>query len=189
MFGSRTVKTLTALLVSMTLGAAALILLETAPVEPTAQHLAAVSAPAGNCGRVVCDTEVPIQAIKWRTIIIHGSAAEGPGLPQQCHFLIGSDGRIAATALWRRQMSGEHVYVPGRDLNAVSIGVCIMGDFSQQAPSAAQLASLADLTRSLQRTLEIPADRVYLHSDLDASSSSPGAAFPTRAFDHNLYRS
>ena len=58
MFGSRTIKTLTALLVSMTLGALALMVLETAPAEPAAQHLAAVTGgpPAGQAGRAVGET-------------------------------------------------------------------------------------------------------------------------------------
>jgi len=188
MFGSRTIKTLTALLVSMTLGALALMMLETAPVEPSAQHLAAVAAPAGQAGRIVWDTEVPVQAIKWRMIVVHSSAGGAPGLGEQCHFIVAADGSIQPTDLWRRQMPGNHVHVPGRDFNSMSIGICLVGDFSSQAPPKQQLAALADLTRSLQRTLQISADRVYLHSDLDVAGASPGAAFPARAFDHNLYR-
>ncbi len=186
--GARTIKTLTALLVSMTLGAFALMVLETAPVQPEAQHLAAVGPPAGGAGQIIRQTLVPIQPIKWRNIVVHSSAAEAPDIASRCHFVVTPEGQITPTSLWQRQLSGHHVYVPGRDFNADSIGICLIGDFSRNKPPRKQLAALIDLTRAFQPTFRIPADRVYLHSDLDAYSRSPGAAFPSKSFDRALYR-
>ncbi len=188
MFGSRTIKTLTALLISMTLGALALMVLETAPARPTPQHLAAVASPNELAGKIVHDTAVPFQRMKWRNVIVHSSVNQTPGFAQRCHFLIQPNGKIQVTALWKRQLSGNHVYVPGRDFNADSVGICLAGDFSMQAPPRAQMNSLIELVRTLQPLSAIPADRVYLHSDLIPYSQSPGVAFPSRTFNANLYR-
>jgi len=151
MFGSRTIRTLTALLISMTLGAMALMVLETAPVRPHAEQLAAVGPPPGVIERLIHDTAVPIQPVKWRNMIVHGS--------------------------------------DGRDFNADSIGICLVGDFSSSPPSQGQFDRLVQLTRALQRTLRLSADHIYLHSELDARSHSPGDAFPARAFNSSLLRS
>jgi len=42
--------------------------------------------------------------------------------------------------------------------------------------------------QNLQRTFMIPADRVYLLSELDSSIRSPGEAFPSEAFAGRLLR-
>jgi len=188
MFGSRTIRTLTALLISMTLGAMALMVLETAPVRPHAEQLAAVGPPPGVIERLIHDTAVPIQPVKWRNMIVHGSDG-APGLPERCHFVIGPGAGAKCTELWRRQLPGYHVYVPGRDFNADSIGICLVGDFSSSPPSQGQFDRLVQLTRALQRTLRLSADHIYLHSELDARSHSPGDAFPARAFNSSLLRS
>jgi len=186
MLGSRTIKTLTALLLSMTVGAFALMLLETAPVRPSAQQLAAVSLPENQAGQLVRQTAVPIQPIKWRNIVIHGSQAEGQDIAERCHFVVHPDGKLLATGLWERQQSGHHVFVPGRDFNADSIGICLQGEFSTSAPEATQVTALVELARTLQKALTIPTERVYLYSDLDSLSRSPGAAFPAESFDRRL---
>ena len=188
MLRSRTIKTLTALLISMTVGAFALMILETAPVRPPSQSLAAIGPLQGQLPRLINQTAVPLQAIKWRNIVVHGSEAEDADIAQRCHFVIALDAEVRANDLWRRQLSGYHVYVPGRDLNADSIGICLMGDFTQNPPSQSQLAALTDLTIALQRALRIPADRVYLNCDLNAYSRSPGLAFPKAAFNQTLLR-
>jgi hypothetical protein len=185
MFASRTAKTLVALSISMTVAAAVLLLLETAPVQVSAQNLAAVSEDGSPGGAVIRDTAVPIQAIKWRNIVLRSSAGGRQGAD---HFRVGEDGRLVATSLWRRQQSGNVVYVPGRDFNADSIGICLVGDFSAEPPSGAQWEAVIDLVGSLQKTFRIPADRVYLQRELDRASDSPGDAFPAGRFNRSLSR-
>ena len=185
---SRTIKTLVALIFSMTIGASALMLLETAPARGPAEHLSAVAAPDSSASRAVNDTAVPVQSAKWRNIVVH-SSAEGADIAARCHFIIEADGTVRPTSLWRGQVSGRHVFVAGRDFNADSIGVCIAGDFTTRAPSRRQMTNLTDLTQSLQRTFRMPANRVYLMKDLDGASRSPGAAFPTTGFNSQLLRS
>jgi len=186
--GSRTIKTLTALVVSLTIGAFALMMLETAPVEAPAQHLAAVEAGNTEAGKVVRRTAVPLQPIKWRNIILHGSAAERGDILDRVHFLVADDGAIQPTLLWQRQQSGHHAYVAGRDFNADSIGICLIGDYSRRGPERRQFEAVADLTTTLQRMFRIPADRVYLQSDLERGRPSPGPAFPAARFNEMLLR-
>ena len=188
MLGSRTVKTLTALLGSMTLGAFVLMVLETAPTNPEPEQLAAVTERDTGLAAIIRDTAVPLQRIKWRNVVVHGSGVGSSDIAGRCHFVVGQDGRIIATALWKHQLAGYHVYVPGRDFNADSIGICLDGDFSDLPPARAQFEVLVNLTRAIQEDFAVPPDRVYLHSQLDARSSSPGAAFPAAALDGRLYR-
>ena len=193
MLGSRTIKTLTALVAAMTVGAIGLLALETAPIRPAGHNLAAVSNPADTHAKAVLDTDVPIQPIKWRNIVIHSSGPRGRDVARRCHFVIeakaSDDGQyVGATILWKRQGSGNHVFVPGRDFNADSIGICLMGDFSSKAPGSGQFQALVKLVQALQQRCNVSADHVYLHSQLDAHSRSPGDAFPSETFASHLLR-
>lgn len=188
MLGSRTIRILTALLVSMTLGALALMVLETAPPTPRAEQLAAIGISKMPLDGAIHNTAVPIQPIKWRNIIVHSSGAGAAGIEKRCHFVLRPDGRVAATGLWKRQLAGDHVYVPGRDFNADSVGICMIGDFRNSGPAQRQFNRLTELTRTLQGILLTPRDRIYLHSQLDPRSHSPGGAFPARAFNDSLLR-
>ena len=188
---SRTIRTLTALLVMMTLGAVMLMLMESRPPRPSPGSLAAVTPSGHSAEAVVFDTEVPHQPLKWRNIVVHASGAGRDGIAQRTHFVVDppasdADGAVIATDLWKRQAEGHHVYVPWRDFNADSIGICLTGEFSSRPPSPAQIKALVSLVQTLQYTFSIPADRVYLHSDLDSRSGSPGDAFPAEAFTERL---
>lgn len=189
MGGSRTVKTLALLLVAMTFGVLALIVLETDPVRPTVQPLAVLSPPPGQTGKVIYETRVPIQAIKWRYLVVHAAPTRTEPPARNCHFLldIGPDGTWQASAMdaWMDQRESSHIGGFWRDH---SIGICLIGDFSRRPPPAGQFDNLVALVNTLQEVCRIPADRVYLHSDLVAYSGSPGAAFPATSFSAKLLR-
>jgi len=189
MGGSRTVKTLTTLLVAMTLGALVLMFLETEPIRPTAQPLAVLSPPPAGAAQVVYDTTVPLQAIRWRYVVVHAAARSSDPIAAKCHFLISGDGRggwsVLATDHWLRQRDGGHV---GGFWRGSSVGICLEGDFSRRRPADGQFALLVDLVNTLQEICRVSADRIYLHSDLVARSSSPGAAFPAAEFSARLLR-
>ena len=78
--------------------------------------------------------------------------------------------------------------LPWRDFNADSVGVCLAGDFSRRPPSPEQFELLVLLVLAVQLACNIPADHVYLHSDLDKRTDSPGRAFPVRQFAARLLR-
>lgn len=180
MAGSRTIKTLTVLLAAMTVGAFSLMVLETAPIPPASANLAALKGGSVTLGAVE-QTTVPLQTMIWRNIIVHTSGLERRDIARDCHFVI-EGGEIKATDRWKRQTSGNHIYVPGFDYDANSIGVCVIGDFSSRAPGNDQLQALATLVRALQQRLRITNDRVYTYRELVPSSASPGDAFPADFF-------
>ena len=191
MADARTVKTLTFLLAAMTVGAFLVMLMETAPIRPSAEPLAAYGTTDGRqTADVIRPRNFPLQHAKWQNIVVHTTGAEGRDVARRSHFIISprNDGKraIHATELWHNQMAGNHVYIPDRDFNADSIGICLQGDFAHQPPSATQFQALIDLVRDLQRTCAIEPANVYLHRDLDPRSPSPGRSFPARAFSRNL---
>ncbi|HUS46806.1 MAG TPA: N-acetylmuramoyl-L-alanine amidase [Phycisphaerae bacterium] len=170
MAGSRTIKTLTALVISMTIGAFALLLLETAPILPQFQPLAAQA--SSTTEKIVKDTEVPIKDDTWRSIVLHGPR-EGIAA-DNCHFIV--DGTsIVATTHWKHQQAADHVvpYVRGSDYNASSIGVFVRSDFSRRMPSPEESEALAQLVTTLQQICNIDRARVYFHCDLYPNPSVP----------------
>lgn len=190
--GSRTMKTLGALVVAMTAGSIALILMEAPPIRPPVTNLSAVAVPTDEFSQVISQTDEPIKIAKWRNIVVH-TGAEPLDVDFDCHFVVDPSPRpdgsiLRATALWHRQVSGNHVFAGGHNWNADSIAVIVMGDFSQTPPSAEQMQALVGLVRSLQRACGISAERVYLARDVDPRSGSPGAAFPSAQFNASLLR-
>ncbi|MDY6913563.1 MAG: peptidoglycan recognition family protein [Planctomycetota bacterium] len=176
----------------MTFGTIALMALETAPIHPPVRNLAAVAPVAEAPAQVVYATEIPIQPLKWRNIVIHSTAGE-PGVVGRCHFVVhpvasGMTEAVEATAFWKHQLESRHTNIPGRDYNTDSIGICLVGDFHRQQPPPGQLQMLIALVHVLQRQFNISADHIYLHSELDADSQSPGAAFPAERFTASLLR-
>ncbi len=187
MVKSRTVKVFTALLISMSGGALVLMVMETKPVHPQASLAILSESESTDAASVVLDTDVPLQPIKWRNIVIHVSP-DGTGVAERCHFVLypAVDGKrptVVGTSLWKRQTEGHHLSVPGRDWNADSIGVCLVGDFSKNAPPMDQYRVLIDLVRTLRKYFRsIARDQVYLCRDLDSRTDSPGKAFPADDF-------
>jgi hypothetical protein len=179
MSGSRTIKVLAALVVAMTIGAFALLAMDTDPIRPGAIHLAALAERNSGAAAIVGSTEVPLQGMKWRNIVIMSSTA-GRGIERGCHFVVRRDGRhlVQATDLWKQQLDGRHT--PVRQYNADSIGICVEGDFDVNQPSPEQFEALCGLIRVLQHNFRIYPDQIFLHSDLVSGSRSPGEAFPAR---------
>lgn len=194
MVGSRTIKTLVALVASLAIGAFILILMETAPARPTVPlPLQAVRHDDSQDEFSVVrqtDSGIEIQYLKWRNIVIHDTGRDGAEIASRCHLLIGrgnslGDGAVQASLLWRRQLEGNHIRVPGFSYESNSIGICLLGDSRTSAPTPKQLATLVRLVRALQVTCQIPRDHVYLHSEL-SGTGCPGGLFPAAAFRKSL---
>lgn len=131
---------------------------------------------------------------EWRVVVLHHSATprgsveafhrhhrdvngwNGVGY----HFVIGNgegmpDGAIAATYRWAQQQPGAHAGV--RAFNDRGIGVCLVGDFRSQRPTAAQLASLDALTAHLRDRCQLAESRLIPHGRLKGTTC-PGPLFP-----------
>ena len=185
MISVRTTKVLGALLGAMTVGALVLMVMESAPPRPNRGDLASAHQKVLPQRWVITHP--------WRRIVVHSSTGGEDTLPRRCHFVVEADPNskeqwIRPTELWEKQTPGYHVYVPGHDFNADSIGICIMGDFSSRSPERDQFEAVITLVRELQKQCRIGADSVYLQSELNPEKQLPGKAFPVGLFNAQLYR-
>ena len=125
----------------------------------------------------------------WRAIVVHHSATrtgnaaifdkwhrernhwEGVGYD----FVIGNgtdsgDGEVEVTFRWRKQIPGAHCGGTANNwANEDGIGICLVGNFNQMAPTPRQTQSLVKLIRFLQKRYGIPTSRIYGHK------TTPGA--------------
>lgn len=187
MVESRTAKTLLTLLGAMTFGAVALWLMGDDPIPPT--HHAAVTNPVVRPDSAVFELQVSLRPARWRHIVIHAAPSARKDAARRCHFVISSDGQLDATARWKRQIQGQAVSAVAKSFNTETISICLVGDFSQRPPPHVQFQALVALTRLLQdEPFNIGPGHVYLRSDLDALSDSPGLAFPVEKFAGLLHR-
>ena len=128
-----------------------------------------------------------VAAHKWKWIVVHHSATPVGGAARfnkehqakgwdelGYHFVIGNgtdtgNGAVEVGSRWNRQKHGAHCKTPDNRYNEEGIGVCLVGNFDQTRPSDVQLKALAKLVSHLQRTYNIPADRVIGHGDAKAT--------------------
>ncbi len=145
-----------------------------------------------------------IEKGRWQAIVIHHSGSpvgtpaslESQALAQNLkglgyQFVIGNgkgigDGELHISRRWIDQTPGAHAGGENADwLNTYSIGICLIGNLNRDTISQAQWDRLMELVTSLSRELGIPAERVYLHSDV-APTTDPGSFFPTALFREEL---
>jgi len=130
----------------------------------------------------------------WRHIVIHHSASNGGNAEQfdvahrergwdelGYHFVItngqgGPDGLVQVGSRWRKQKHGAHCGgTPNNEYNERGIGICLVGDFTNEMPTRAQLTSLRRLVDYLATTYHIPAESIITHRDApNAHTSCPG---------------
>ena len=162
---------------------------------------------AGSRGEVLPDTAAIQDLVwprrmapgrPWRHIVIHHTATpsatieaiernhnglgfEGVGY----HFVINNgvapgtaDGEITPTDRWIEQRPGAHARVANHpEFNTAGIGVCLVGNFEQTPPSAAQMASLEMLVLALRQRYGIGLEGIVGHGELK-NTQCPGRLFP-----------
>jgi len=83
------------------------------------------------------------------------------------HFIIDRAGVV-----WEgRNLAYQGAHVKGQ--NEHNLGIMLLGNFAQQRPTAAQLASLTDTLVRLTRYYRVPIARVYTHGEL-GDTDCPG---------------
>ncbi|MCX5649620.1 MAG: peptidoglycan recognition family protein, partial [Planctomycetota bacterium] len=119
---------------------------------------------------------------EWKYIIIHHSATRSATLEaidrwhretlhttdSGYHFVINNgraegtrDGEITPTPRWLEQRTGAHCRVAEHpEFNEQGIGICLVGHFNREQPTAAQMASLEALVAALSARYHIPLERV-----------------------------
>jgi hypothetical protein len=137
------------------------------------------------------DTAAPRR--KWKYIVVHHSASSS-GSAQSFdqyhreenhwrslgyHFVIGNgrgqgDGVIAAGPRWYGQEAGAHAH--STEHNEFGIGICLVGNFDAQNPSAAQWQSLVKLVKRLGTEYHIPPGNIVGHNQIrqGGSTACPG---------------
>jgi N-acetylmuramoyl-L-alanine amidase len=172
------------------------------PITPAPPPLAAQARPAPvgiaplrhvpYYGFAVPAAWIPhVQPRPWQWIVIHHTATSfgnaaivtrwhiDRGFDEMgYHFLIGNgtnsgDGQIEVGTRWPKQKWGAHTKTPDNRFNDYGIGICLVGNFDVQYPSAAQMRSVEKLVAYLMRTYHIPPDHVLGHNDCK-STDCPG---------------
>jgi len=139
----------------------------------------------------------------WQWIVLHHSAMPDGNLAaydrihredrgwDECgyHFVIGNgslsrDGQIEVGTRWTKQKHGAHCKVPHHEeYNQLGIGICLVGNFENGRPSAAQIASARALVALLRYWFKIPRSHIRGHGQLanypgHHHTLCPGAHFP-----------
>jgi LysM repeat protein len=136
---------------------------------------------------------------RWKHIVVHHTA-EPVGTFQAIdryhreelhmengiayHFLIGNgkgmkEGEIKASRRWTGQLQGGHVR--SEELNQISLGICLVGNFEKQVPSQRQLEALAGLINYLLKRCRLTRAAVKTHKQINpVSTLCPGRKFPVR---------
>ena len=140
---------------------------------------------------------IPVKPGRWRYIVVHHSATrEGTARSMDLyhrrkgmenglayHFVIGNgrgtgDGVIEIGSRWRRQIKGGHL--ASERLNEISIGICLVGNFNNQRPTAAQMRSLRALIQYVMLRSRTGVGSVKLHKQINTKPTEcPGRQFPT----------
>jgi N-acetyl-anhydromuramyl-L-alanine amidase AmpD len=102
----------------------------------------------------------------WRGIGYHFVIGNGNGMP---------DGSIEPTFRWNEQIGGAHA--GDSTYNEQGIGVCLIGNFETDSPSAAQMESLTRLLQTLSGRYRIPPHNIKGHGEVK-STACPGRLFP-----------
>ena len=142
---------------------------------------------------------------KWKYIIIHHSATdEGNALSFHgshhrrgfdnglgYHFVIANgtkgkqDGQIEVSPRWIKQQNGAHC--KASNMNDKAIGICLVGNFSNERVSFEQMESLVYLGNTLRRYYKIPLKNIMGHGQVHAAQTEcPGKKFPWTKFMSRL---
>lgn len=186
----------TSLIGVLTVTSALLLALAPAPVSPdAASSLYAIDAPSSL--DVIFETKAPVQPNHWKYVYIrHTRTTSGNALTlgQNSHgigdhFVIGNgegaiDGEIQIGQRWNQQLAALPP-IKGSTITPDCVSISLVGDFDRAVPTPTQLHRLAQLVRTLQGRLGIPADGVILLNQPN-SAAGCGKYFPTSAFAAEL---
>ena len=128
---------------------------------------------------------------QWSWIVIHHSATptgnaskfdrehKAKGWDELgYHFVIGNgtgsgDGQVEVGPRWPKQKWGAHAKTADNQFNEHGIGICLVGNFDVQRPTAAQQQSLAKLVAYLMKTYNVPPQRILGHG-MTKATDCPG---------------
>ncbi len=142
---------------------------------------------------------------RWTHIVIHHTATDqgsaysinelhhkrGWENGMGYHFLIDNGtrgktvGQIEVGPRWIKQMQGAHVKVS--DWNQKSIGIALVGNYSEEPVPARMMDSLVFLVAVLKNFYQIPDQNIVGHGGVPgAKTECPGTKFPWQEFKRRL---
>ncbi|GJM23667.1 MAG: hypothetical protein DHS20C16_00820 [Phycisphaerae bacterium] len=107
------------------------------------------------------------------------------------HFVIGNgsdtyDGMVEVGSRWSKQKTGAHCKTGDNFYNEHGIGICLVGNFQNSSPSAAQMASVDKLVLFLSQQCGLSAANIKSHGGVTQKTSCPGRRFPLSTVKRNL---
>ncbi|EDY82050.1 LysM domain protein [Verrucomicrobiia bacterium DG1235] len=175
------------------------------PVVAGSPAAAAASKPSLASSDLKTLDRTRTKSSQWRHIVIHHSASASGSAKAfdrfhreerrmenglAYHFVIGNgrgmkDGELHIGDRWKKQIQGGHL--SSYTLNQISIGICLVGDFSKTKPTAKQMATLEALVRYLMSKAKVPLSRVTTHTLIHPKHTEcPGKHFPTKTLKAKL---
>ncbi len=136
---------------------------------------------------------------RWDTITIHfsgsayGSARALSQLHERrglgglaYHMVIGNgqgtaDGMVEYGFRWKQQIAGMSQWMGS--VGGKAVDICLVGDGTRRPPTDSQMQELVQITRELQRRLNIPPQRVILMTN---QTTGLGRTFPVATFRQQL---
>jgi hypothetical protein len=146
-------------------------------------------------------SRIPVEPRRWQYVVVHHSGTRMgtvKGMDRYhreqrhmenglaYHFVIGNgrgmdDGEVAVGHRWLEQLDGGHLR--SEELNKISIGICLVGDFETDYPTAKQMQHLKTLTRYLLDRCRIGSSGLRTHQQINPIyTRCPGRNFPTKTF-------
>jgi len=141
---------------------------------------------------------VEVEERKWENIVLHHSATDEGNAHNfdeyhretmkwehglAYHFVIGNGkgsgtGEIEVGNRWKEQIHGAHT--TRMDLNRVSIGICLVGNFEEDnKPTENQFESMVILVNYLTKRYKIPKSNIIKHNQVRKKHTAcPGKNFP-----------
>lgn len=131
-----------------------------------------------------------VESMKHEYIIIHHSATSQGGVESfrrshkakgwrdvGYHYVIGNGTQSGDGEIEKGRSENEvGAHCPEQNMNSRSIGICLVGNFQEQKPTAKQMQSLEKLCRELMQKYCIPYDRVKGHGEI-MTTNCPGKNF------------
>lgn len=137
-----------------------------------------------------------IQPHRWQYIVVHhsGTPSGNARVFDYCHrergmenglayhFVIGNgtdsdDGEIEVGNRWNQQLQGGHLR--DEELNKVSLGICLVGNFNNTMPTRKQTAALIELISYLRERCGTPYPKLRMHREINPKPTEcPGSRFP-----------
>ena len=199
----RPILVLGALVLSMTLAAGVLRVLEPGAVPPLGGvTLLSIDNNAAERPEDKLINALAVPAHPWRAIVVHDSRTQSGSYDaidkahrragkDGCgyHLVINNgtgeeDGRIQVGYRWKYQEPGDYLVGPNASwYHEQAIGVCLVGDADRGSFTESQLRELTWVVRQLQHQFQIPAEYVFVDV---GSEDGESAGFSESNFRQSL---